>query len=149
MWLYVDHRIRAIRRYLLPVAKHPLRRDYFVYSMAAAGQSFYVGIGHKGRASDRVRYVKYLMKRQRAGYNPKWVLSNEVIARLIRVGLEVKPKYLCRGLTRPQALVEERSVIRRFRKRGFVVANRQHNGGSVVSVSQVIADVRRRISARR
>jgi len=117
--------------------------------MTAEGKSFYIGIGRSGRASDRVRYVKYLMQREASGRHVKWVLSNIVIAKLIRAGLKIEPKILRRDLTRPRALVEERRVITWFQQRGVVLANQQHNGGSAVSAAKVIRDLRRRVSGAR
>lgn len=129
----------------MPVAKHPMRREYFVYSMAAEGKSFYVGIGHSSRASDRVRYVRYLVERVRNGKTVRWVLSNEVIARLLRTGVNVQPKLLHTKLTRPRALEEERKIIAWFQSRGIVLANRQHNGGTKLRARDVVKDIRRRI----
>jgi hypothetical protein len=122
-----------------------MQRDYFVYSMAAEGKSFYVGIGRSSRATDRVRYVKYLVRRLRDGEKVKWVLSNEVIAMLLRRGVTVKPKLLRTNLTRPRALQEERKIIAWFQSRGVVLANRQHNGGGTLRPLDVVRDVRRRI----
>ena len=132
----------------MPTAKNPLRRDYFVYSMAAQGQSFYVGIGRSARASDRVRYVKYLLKREKSGHSVKWVMSNEVIAELVRTGIEVKPKILRPNLNRAQALIAERQVIQWFQQRGILLANRQYNGGFELSCAQVVADVKCRLRQR-
>jgi len=133
----------------MPIVKDPLRRDYFVYSMAAEGQSFYVGIGRSARASDRVRYVKYLMQREKSGHPVKWVLSNEVIARLVRSGIDVKPKILRPNLNRYQALAAERKVIQWFQQRGILLANRQYNGGFALSAAKVVADLQRRLRDKR
>lgn len=130
----------------MPGPSHPLRRDYFVYSMAAEGQSFYVGIGRSARASDRVRFVKYLLARDRSGHPVKWVLSNVVIAKLLRAGFDVKPKVLRGGLTRPKALDVEARIIEWFRRRGVLLANQQLNGGLSLSADLVVQDVRRRIA---
>jgi hypothetical protein len=79
------------------------------------------------------------------GHQPTWVLSNLVIARFLREGFDVKHKILRRGLTRPAALAEERQVIKWFRQRRIVLANRQQNWDSAMSVAKVISDVKRRI----
>lgn len=129
----------------MPVAKHPMRREYFVYSMAAEGKSFYIGIGHSSRASDRVRYVRYLVNRVRDGKSVKWVLSNEVVAKLLRSGIDVQAKLLRTHLTRPRALQEERKIIAWFQSRRVVLANRQHNGGTKLRPRDVVTDIRRRI----
>jgi len=117
--------------------------------MAAEGKSFYIGIGRGARANDRVRFVKYLMKRQRKGRTVKWVLSNEVISRLLRAGIRVREKILRKGLTRPRALAHEREIISWFQGRGVVLANRQHNGGAALTPNGVVRDVRRRLSVSR
>ena len=117
--------------------------------MAAEGKSFYVGIGHSARAIDRVRFVTCLMKRQREGKSVKWVLSNEVIARLLRTGILVRVKILRKGLTKPRALAEERKIISWFQSRSVVLANRQHNGGVALTTNQVMRDIRRRLSLNR
>jgi hypothetical protein len=132
----------------MPVAKHPFRREFYVYSLAAYGKSFYVGIGHVSRASKRVAFVEYLMRVEKRGRPVKWVTSNRVVAHLLRAGIDVKVKYLRSGLTRPRALKEEREIIERFHKRGVVLANQHHNGGSRVSVGSVLANLKRRAGAR-
>jgi len=132
----------------MPAPENPRRRDYFVYSMTARGKSFYVGIGRSARASDRVRYVRYLMKRERDGRPVKWVLSNEVIAKLIARGIEVNWKHLRTGLNRAQALNHERRIIEWFQRRGTVLANRQLNGGSELTAQTVLRDIGRRCKER-
>jgi hypothetical protein len=132
----------------MPAAAYPNRRDYFVYSMTAQGQSFYVGVGRSARASDRVRYVRYLVKRQIDGRPVKWVLSNEVIAALIGRGVNVASKQLRTGLTRAEALGEERRIIEWFRRRGVLLANRQLNGGFQLTAQVVLRDIRRRCRAK-
>ena len=133
----------------MPAPSNPNRRDYFVYSMTAQGKSFYVGIGRSARASDRVRYVRYLMKRENEGHPVKWVLSNEVIAKLIARRVEVTWKHLRTGLNRAQALEHERRIIEWFKRRGVILANRQLNGGSELTARLVIRDIRRRCRARK
>ena len=128
----------------MPGPRNPNRRDYFVYSMTAQGKSFYVGVGHSARASDRVRYVRYLMKRELDGRPVKWVLSNEVIAKLIARRIEVAWKHLRVGLNRAQALAHERRIIGWFQRRGIILANRQLNGGSRLTAQTVLRDIRRR-----
>jgi hypothetical protein len=132
----------------MPAPTNPNRRDYFVYAMTAQGKSFYVGVGRSARASDRVRYVRYLMKRELEGQPVEWVLSNEVIARLIARRIEVTWKHLRTGLNRAQALAHERRIIEWFRRRGVVLANRQLNGGSELTAQVVLRDIRRRCKAR-
>ena len=118
-----------------------------MYSMAVGGKSFYIGIGHSARASDRVRYVRYLLARQKTGNAVNWVMSNEVIARLLRGRLKVAPKVLRSGLNRRQALEHERQIIEWFRRRGVILANRQHNEGFKYTAADVLKDIRRRLSA--
>lgn len=51
----------------MPVARNPLAKEFYVYHLVAAGVPFYVGIGRAARASDRVRYVRYLLGRELQG----------------------------------------------------------------------------------
>jgi hypothetical protein len=87
------------------------------------------------------------MARQKAGRAVKWVLSNEVIVRLLRSGFSVAPKVLRSGLNRRHALEHERQIIGWFRQRGIILANRQHNDGFKFTAADVLKDIRRRLSA--
>jgi hypothetical protein len=111
----------------MPLAKDPNRPEFYVYLLAADDVPFYVGIGRSARASDRVRYVRYLVSREARGKPVKWGLSNRVVAELLVAGCEVKVEYCETGLPRANALIRERSEIDRLLGAGFVLANIQHN----------------------
>jgi hypothetical protein len=128
---------------LVPICRHPNVPEFFVYAFVANGYPFYVGIGRLGRATDRIRYVRYLMERERQGRSVKWVASCRVIATLIRRGMPPELQLLVSGVVRAEALLREKEIIRQFLREGRLLANRQHAGGSSVTVEQVVAAVLR------
>ena len=115
----------------MPAAKDPMAREFYVYALElefeGATAPFYVGMGHSTRASDRVRYVDYLTKREEQGKSVKWVASNRVVAECRRRGLKVVVNYLHRNLTQAEAFDVELQEIKRLRDLGFELANIQHN----------------------
>jgi hypothetical protein len=111
----------------MPVAKHPTRREFYVYTLQIRRVPFYVGIGRATRASDRVRYVRYMMARRVEGKTVRWNLSASVIALLLSVGLTPVVSYRKRGITRAAALAYEKQLIGRLAAAGVILANKQHN----------------------
>ena len=110
-----------------------MAREFYVYALELEFEGvtapFYVGMGHSTRASDRVRYVDYLLKREEQGKSVKWVTSNRVVAECRRRGLKVVVNYLHRNLTQAEAFDLELQEIKRLRGLGFELANIQHNRG--------------------
>jgi hypothetical protein len=125
----------------MPSSKNPLLPEFYVYGLEARGVLFYIGIGRSARASDRIRYVRYLMKREASGKPVKWVLSNQVVAELLKRGNEVRVWYLDMGSQREQALTRERQEIERLVSAGAVLANCQHNDGGPESAEVVVKSV--------
>jgi len=119
----------------------PTKPEFYVYTLQVRGVPFYVGEGRSSRASDRVRYVRYLMNREAAGKPVKWVFSNRVVAEFLRCGEEVSVAYPVQGLTRPEALRRELDEIRNLLTEGFVLANEQHNPCRPVTVEQLVQAV--------
>lgn len=117
----------------MPAAKDPMAREFYVYALElefeGATAPFYVGMGHSTRASDRVRYVDYLLKREKQGKSVKWVTSNRAVAECRRRGLKVVVHYLHRNLTQAEAFDLEIHEINRLLDEGFTLANIQHNRG--------------------
>jgi hypothetical protein len=111
----------------MPRPKNPLIPEFYVYTLEAEGKPFYVGIGRSARASDRVRYVRYLMDRKAQGKPVKWVLSNKTVADHLRKGNKVEVRYLHQGLIRSDALARELEEITRLKSLGVQLANIQHN----------------------
>jgi len=120
-----------------------------VYALEVNRIPFYIGIGRSERASDRVRYVRYMMRRDTAGKPVNWCLSSRVIAEFCRRGHQVRVRYLRRWLTRRQALTFEYDKITRLVSRGTVLANRQHNRCYPSSHLQVIRAVLKRGQSQR
>ena len=73
----------------MAIAHDPLLPEFYVYVFYVRGVPFYVGEGRSSRASDRVRFVRYLIDREAAGKPVTWVKSNRVIAEFLRRGEEV------------------------------------------------------------
>jgi hypothetical protein len=111
----------------MPVAKNPHCRDFYVYALAAAGRTFYVGIGHRNRDEDRVRWVRSQRNREIQGLAPKWVRHTQVLAHCLDAGMVITHRRLKQGMSRARALEHERLVIARYLRRGFVLANHHYN----------------------
>jgi hypothetical protein len=111
----------------MPAPKNATIPEFYVYLLEAKGVPFYVGVGRSTRASDRVRYVRWLMKREARGKTVKWTLSNAVVADLLRSGCKISVAYPVTGLVRAAALTQERAEINRLLKKGAVLANIHHN----------------------
>jgi hypothetical protein len=124
----------------MPSAAYPLRREFYVYRLQVGNAPFYVGIGRAGRAPDRVPHVRRMMRRQRKGNAVKWSPHTRVIARLLRVELEIREVRVLEGINRKAALVRERAEITRLVRRGALLANVQHNPNRDVA-PQVIARI--------
>lgn len=120
----------------MATSKDPTAREFYVYVLEAEGTPFYVGIGRSTRASDRVRYVRYLMKRTAEG-NPvkKWGSSSRAVAHFLRQGKDVTYRYLHELLTRPEALALEIREIDRLVARGIALANIQHNRHNIPRIT--------------
>jgi len=125
----------------MPVAKDPNKAEFYVYHLCADGVPFYVGIGRSARASDRVRYIRYLMDREAQGKSAKWSLSGRVVAALLGAGCDVQASYSASDMTRADALIRERSEIDRLLLSGYVLANIQHNPQRPKTHEAVVASV--------
>ena len=111
----------------MPRPAAPDSPEYFVYTFVANDYPFYVGIGRAARASDRIRYVRYLLKRQQDGKSVKWVNSNRVIAALLHRGIIPELQYDQSNMTRAEALQREHEVIAQLCVEGRLLANLQQN----------------------
>jgi hypothetical protein len=125
----------------VPLPNDPDLPEFYVYRFEVARRPFYVGIGRSARASDRVRYVRRLMKREELGLPVKWDLSCSVIAGLLRAGCTIDVVYPVKGVVRAQALACERAEIGRLASRGIILANLQHNPRKPSSASEVVRAV--------
>jgi hypothetical protein len=125
----------------MPECNDPNAPEFFVYAFVANGYPFYVGVGRSRRATDRLRYVRYLMGREHQGKPVKWVASNLVIATLIRRGVTPELQLLVSGVVRAEALLREEETIKQLRRQDRLLANRHHAGGSSVTVEQVVSAV--------
>ena len=128
----------------VPIPKNPKAPEYYVYRFEVGKRPFYVGIGRSARASDRVRYVRRLMKREELGLPVKWNLSCSAIAGLLRKGCTIDVVYPVKGVIRAEALARERAEIARLAARGVVLANLQHNPRKPSSAGEVVRAVLRR-----
>ena len=129
----------------MPVAKNPDATEYYVYQLRVGAVPFYVGIGRLSRASDRVRYVKSLLAREEAGRTVRWVLSNEVVARLIQAGYEPKHEWVTENVTRSEALRAEKAEIARLGDEGWALANVHHNPDRLANANAIVQAVIKRL----
>lgn len=131
----------------MPVPVNPSTPEFYVYTLEVCGVPFYVAEGRSSRASDRPRYVRYLMGRELAAKPVKWVFSNKVVAELLRCGEDVWIVNLHEGLTRDEALRRELVEIKRLLKDGYVLANHQDNPQCPADVETIVRSVCSRGSA--
>jgi hypothetical protein len=125
----------------VPRPNDPLKPEYYVYVFSAAGIPFYVGIGRSERASDRIRYVRSQMEREKKGLSGKWALHTRVIAEFLNRGIDVDLRYLRRNVARGVALEYEKKEIQKLRAKGLVLANRQLNPGGPKEAEEVVKSV--------
>jgi hypothetical protein len=125
----------------MPAAKNPKKHEFFVYRLVADFVPYYVGIGRSARASDRIKYVQYMMARKKKGKPVKWTISTSATATLLRRKCHVEVTYSAIGLTRKDALLAELADIESLLERGVVLANIQNNRQRVSSHRQVVAAV--------
>jgi hypothetical protein len=130
----------------VPVSAHAFLREFYVYRLEANGVPFYVGIGRSARASDRVRYVRYLMAREAQGKPTKWCLSYRVVAGLLRADCNVQVAYAATGMTRAEALIAETNEITRLVAEGFALANIQQNPNRPKAPDAVVSAVLERLA---
>ncbi|MEW6167727.1 MAG: hypothetical protein AB1651_08515 [Pseudomonadota bacterium] len=125
----------------MPAPKDPGKAEFYVYRLVADGVPFYVGIGRSARASDRVRYIRYLVSREASGKPVKWNVHTRTIFALLRTGCDIQVQYSARDLTRAQALVKERTEIADLLSVGYTLLNIQHNPQRPKTAEQVIEPV--------
>ena len=130
----------------MPVPRNPRRAEFYVYRLCVESVPFYVGIGRDRRASDRVRYVKYLMARNADGKPVKWHFSASVIAALLTRGHKVVVRYAVKNLTRVEALRRESVQIHNLRRRGLVLANSQQNPDRPKHVRTLVRLIEKRLA---
>ena len=130
----------------MPAARKPTDAEFYVYRLEVCGVPFYVGVGRSARASDRVRYVESLLKREKRGGSVNWSLSCAAVAGLLNNGCSVTVAYHTKGLTRSEALAAEKLEIARLAKAGTTLANVHHNPNRPKSAGDVIQSVLGRMS---
>jgi hypothetical protein len=101
--------------------------EFYVYVFKVNGIPFYVGIGRDKRASDRVRYIEYLIRREKEGRPLKKGLSSRVMMALLKEGLSITFDYLCSDVTREYALKKEKEEISLLCSQGFCLLNIHYN----------------------
>jgi hypothetical protein len=121
----------------VPAPHDPSKPEFYVYHLVANQIPFYVGIGRSTRASDRVRYVRYLMAREAGGRSVKWSLHTRIIAALLNAGCDIQFRYVATGMTRARALDTELSEISALLAGNNVLANIQHNPNRPKTVEDV------------
>ena len=107
----------------MPVSRHPLTRDFYVYQFAVDGYPFYVGVGRSQRGPDRLRYVRSLSASKLRIKS----LSARVIGALDKRKKVIKYSSTRRPMTRSQAFKLEKEKIARLIRQGFLLTNWQHN----------------------
>jgi hypothetical protein len=132
----------------MPKPKNPEALEWYVYQFEVNNVPFYVGIGHKERASDRLRWVCSQIKRQLAGKRPNWVTHTEVIREFLLTPVPVKTHYIRKRICRAEALRVEKGRIRRLLKGHYILANKQYNP-SHPTWQEVVKFVRKKSKASR
>jgi hypothetical protein len=122
--------------------------EFYVYRLEVKALPFYVGIGRDRRASDRVRYVRYLMSREARGKRVRWNLSASVVARLLSAGYSVNVSYPRKNVVRAVALEYELREIRRLVAKGAVLANLHHNPARPKVADDVVRPLLRTLKRR-
>lgn len=125
----------------MPTAKDPSLQEFYVYALETHGMLFYVGHGRAKRAPDRVRYVEYLMRRQKQNKPVKWNKANEVAAEFLRGEHKIHVCYLCHGLSKANASDREQKEIARLRSSGVMLASYQHNEGGPSNAKALVRHV--------
>lgn len=111
----------------MALASNPNSPEFYVYVFRADGCPFYVGTGRGKRASDRVRYINYLIRREEEGRPLSKGLSARVMMRLIREKVCIDYYYHVENVTRQEALLQEDQLIKRFNQDGILLINIQNN----------------------
>lgn len=111
----------------MPVSAFPRKHEFYVYQFKVGAYPFYVGIGRDKRGTDRIRYVKSLLKPHNRLKLQQSSLQVRVLAKLLRRKETVRYLQTRKPLTRSQALAQERAVIGRLVRKGYLLANWQHN----------------------
>jgi hypothetical protein len=133
-----------LERIIMPgAAKNVEAPEWYVYQFEVRKVPFYVGIGHRERASDRLRWVCSQIKRELAGKPGKWDLHTRVIKYFILCPEPVTHRCIRRGLCRADALEVEKRRIIDLRSSGHVIANIQYNRRPLPSPEEVIKFIRK------
>jgi predicted GIY-YIG superfamily endonuclease len=122
----------------MAIPNDPHLPEFYVYEFYVRGIPFYVGEGRSSRASDRVRFVRYLIDREDARKPVKWVKSNQVVAEFLKRGEEVSVVYAYEGLKRKEALTRELEEIKRLVGAGYRLANHQHNPDRHFTADEIV-----------
>jgi hypothetical protein len=125
----------------MPAAKNPDNNDFYVYRFTVNGKPFYVGIGRDKRGSDRIRYVEYLMRREKEGKPVKWSFSMKVIAEILKRGHQIQIEYPYCHLVRSEALKLERQEIASLLLQKHELANIHHNPDRLATVDALLVNI--------
>jgi hypothetical protein len=133
----------------MPRCRDPHKADFRVYTFSVNGHVFYVGMGREARATDRIRWTKYCMRRELSGATAKWSVNTLVIARLLKRGIDPRLRFVTSMMSRAQALAHEKKLIGKLRANGVLLANRTHNGGrSAATVERIVRALYDSVTAR-
>jgi hypothetical protein len=106
----------------MPIAKTPLKREFYVYTFRVDGYPFYVGLGRDQRGPDRLRYVRSLTPAR---------LKTKSLSVRVMAALDGKARIeysaTRKPMNRSQALALERKTIAQLLKKGYHLTNWQHN----------------------
>jgi hypothetical protein len=125
----------------MPAPKYPRKRDFYVYRFKVDSYPFYVGIGRGRRGSDRLRYVKSLLKPSNKANLARSALHVRVIAKFVRTDIDVGYSQTRRPLARSQALALEKKVIASLIRRGHLLTNWHHNPHRHNSVAKAVSAI--------
>ncbi len=99
----------------MPIPKNPNIPEFYVYQFTVSGVPFYIGIGRAERDSDRIRFIKNIIRRRKLGLPVKHQANSVLlIEELLNRNVDIQRNRIFEGLTREEALKKEKEVIIRL-----------------------------------
>ncbi len=112
----------------MALPKNPNIPEFYVYQFSVSGKPFYIGIGRSERDSDRIRFIKNIIRRRKLGLPVKHQANSVLlIEELLNRNVDIQSNRIFEGLTRDDALIKEKEAINRLVRRGVRLINYTDN----------------------